>query len=153
GEDDVAGVIAEPADLEGAGAADEGVVAHGGDVRRGEVLAPAAGRRLDVEVAARRRTQPAEGARGDVQGSAAGGRVQPLVAAVDDEIDRRPVDVEGDGAELLDGVHQEENAAAPGQLAEGGEVAAEAVVPLHAAEEDEPRPAVDGPRVVLDEQP
>ena len=70
-------------------------------------MAPSAGRWFDREVAGERRAEAGQSVAGDVEESAAVGRVEPLVAAAGEEVDGSFADVEGDGAELLDGVDDE----------------------------------------------
>ncbi len=75
------------------------------------------------------------------------------MAAADQEVYRRAANVQADGAELLDGVHDQHQVATAGQLAEGGQVGTETVVPLDAAQQDHPRMAIDRWREVLGQEP
>ena len=60
------------------------------------------------------------------------------MAAADEEIHRSFLNVEAHGPQLLNGVHDQDQFALARQRAKGGEVRAVAVVPLHAAEQNDP---------------
>ena len=127
-------IVRGTADFPGPRLLREGVVANGRDGRRLEVLAEASAGRLDREVAVERGSELAPALATDVHEAAAERRVEPLVPTAQEQVDRGLAHVDGHGAELLDGVHDEPHAALATQRTDGVEVGAKAIRPLHRAQ-------------------
>src|SRR5262245_16699213 len=78
---------------------------------------------------------------------------QPLVPVGGEEVDRRPLHVEGQDAQSLDGVNEEQDAALATQAAESIEVVAKTAGELDETEAENARARVDGGADVVDLEP
>src|SRR5262249_13168743 len=118
---------------------------------------PAAGVRLEAEVDPREvpaldhavpadadRVEPFDQLPADPEDGGPFGAEQPLVAVRRQEVDRRPLNVEREDAQALDGVHEEGHAALPAELAECVQVVAEATGELDEAKAEYAGAAVHG---------
>ena len=80
------------------------------------------------------RVQPLDQFAADVEDAGPFRAEQPLVPVGRQEVDRRPLHVQRQHAQPLDGIHEEEDAALPAQRADGVEVVAKAAGELDEAE-------------------
>ena len=108
---------------------------------------------LEIPPSVRPRRNALAGALGDVEDGAALAAVEPLVRVGAEDVHVRGRDVHRQGAEALDRVHDEKNAALPAEPADLGEREDEAVVKRHPRNGHDARASVHERGEVVDGDP
>ncbi len=116
---------------------------HRRDRRRAEIRSPSVFRLGNREISREWRFHLGAKFLAQVEKAAAEGRHQPLVSAAGQRVYRSVSYVERDGADLLHGIDDQEDAAVAAQPRQRVEIAAKAVIPLHGADGDDASIASD----------